>query len=691
MDNLFTDFFPFGAQYHRAPTPLESEWDGDLAEISAKGYTHIQFRPQWRCHERIRGQYDFAELDRLFAVAQKHGLRVIVKPQLETAPDWVFTELDGSRMGFGGQPLPPIAHAAFYVGGWWPCFDHPAVAEAAGRFTEALAKHVKDQGMLWFFNAWNEPRSRPMGQCQCDHSIQSYRDYLKRRFGTIEALNAAFGKAWTSFETIFPPQSHSDYAELYLWRQWAGEAVAAQVGVSADGIRRGSPGKAVMCHVGFTSITQDPACDTSNDLLNATKVDFYGCSLGIELLPKNRIEKLETPVIGAWMRRVDPNFWCQEFYTNYANWCQEADPAFIEQALWMILATGARGLTFWQWRSERFGEETNGWGMREMDGTPTPRSERCDIVADQLQKWGRELAKTTVPQSDVAILFDSANDLLMRIEAMEGPLNGIANIQSNNDYSCKRGVRGAFYNLMTTGHAPDFVTPGDNYNNYKLIVINCLEQISEDTASILEEFAKNGGVLLVEYPFACRDERTWATLQRPSLGLDRLIGCRETHRLALNDGETRTLCYADGQQDTAAFCQARLEPTTGVAIATWEDGSVAAVVNAFGKGKVFTCGGNLSIAVRDALVANRESALPHLYALALEAAGLSAATTPLWTLERTSKENAFRFLFNPTEKPQNAEIPSGFQMRYASAEAKAEGNRLALAPNAVVVFSKSLS
>ena len=119
MDNHFTDFFPFGAQYHRAPTPLESEWDGDLAEIAAKGYTHVQFRPQWRCHERIRGQYDFAELDRLFAVAQKHNLRVIVKPQLETAPDWVFTELGGSRMGFGGQSLPPIAHAAFYVGGWW--------------------------------------------------------------------------------------------------------------------------------------------------------------------------------------------------------------------------------------------------------------------------------------------------------------------------------------------------------------------------------------------------------------------------------------------------------------------------------------------------------------------------------------------------------------------------------------------
>lgn len=690
MDHLFTDFFPFGAQYHRAPTPLECEWDGDLAEIIAKGYTHIQFRPQWRCHERIRGEYDFAELDRLFAVAQKHGVRVIVKPQLETAPDWVFTELDGARVGFGGQPLPPIAHAAFYVGGWWPCFDNPAVAEAAGRFTEALATHVKDQPNLWFFNAWNEPRSRPMGQCQCPHSIRSYRDYLRRRFGTIEALNAAFGKAWTSFETVFPPQSHSDYAELYLWRQWAGEAVAAQVRISAEAIRRGAPGKPVMCHVGFTSITQDPACDTSNDLLNAKQVDFYGCSLGINLLPHNRIERLETPVIGAWMRRVDPNFWCQEFYTNFANWCQEAEPEFVEQALWMILAAGAGGLTFWQWRSERFGEETNGWGMREMDGTPTPRSERCDRVADELKTWGAELAHTAPPTAEAAILFDPANDLLMRIEAMEGPLNGIANIQSRTDYSYKCGIRGAFYSLLNTGNAPDFITPEDGYGNYKLLIVNCLEQISDATARALEAFVENGGVLLVEYPFACRDERTWATLQRPSLGLDRLVGCREIHRLALPDGQTRALRYANGAQDAASFCQVALRPTTGTVLATWEDGAPAAVENAYGQGKVFTCGGNLSIAVRDAVVANREPALPCLYALALQAAGLSAETTPFWTLERTSRENAFRFLFNPTEKPQDVEIPSGFQMRYASAEAKAEGNRLALAPNAAAVLQKSL-
>ena len=78
MENPMTEFFPFGTQYHRAPTPLESEWATDMAEIAARGYTHIQVRPQWRCHERIRGEYDFSELLRLHDEAQRNNLRVIV-------------------------------------------------------------------------------------------------------------------------------------------------------------------------------------------------------------------------------------------------------------------------------------------------------------------------------------------------------------------------------------------------------------------------------------------------------------------------------------------------------------------------------------------------------------------------------------------------------------------------------------
>ena len=98
--NRFTEFFPYGTHYYRAPTPLPEEWEDDLAEIKKQGYTHVQYRVQWRWHERIRGQYTWDDLDRLFDLAEKNDLKVVLQPMMETAPDWVYTELEGNRIGF---------------------------------------------------------------------------------------------------------------------------------------------------------------------------------------------------------------------------------------------------------------------------------------------------------------------------------------------------------------------------------------------------------------------------------------------------------------------------------------------------------------------------------------------------------------------------------------------------------------
>ncbi|MBI4024779.1 MAG: beta-galactosidase [Verrucomicrobia bacterium] len=132
------DFFPYGTQYHRAPTPLPDEWKADLREIARAGYTHVQLRPQWRWHERRCGQCAWDDLDRLFDLAQSNKLRVVLKPMLETAPDWFFDELGGTRIGFNGVPIGPFAYGAYYVGGWWPCFDHPQVVATASTFVRAL-------------------------------------------------------------------------------------------------------------------------------------------------------------------------------------------------------------------------------------------------------------------------------------------------------------------------------------------------------------------------------------------------------------------------------------------------------------------------------------------------------------------------------------------------------------------------
>lgn len=165
-----------------------------------------------------------------------------------------------------------------------------------------------------------------------------------------------------------------------------------------------------------------------------------------------------------------PGYWCQEFYTNYANWHKEPEPDFIEQAIWMAIASGCRGLTFWQYKSERFGEESNGWGMREIDGSPTRRSERCDRIAGVLKELGADFAASRPARSKAAIWFDLRNDLLMRIEEMRSELNHIEEIRASTDYSCKQAAAADHTILRRLGVTADFVVSGDDLSGCRLLV-----------------------------------------------------------------------------------------------------------------------------------------------------------------------------------------------------------------------------
>ncbi len=591
-------FFPYGTQYHRAPTPEPGEWAEDLREIARVGFTHIQLRPQWRWHERVRDQRTWDDLDTLFDLAASHHLRVVLKPMLETAPDWVFTELQGTRIGFHNIPISPIAHGAYYVGGWWPCFDNPRVVAAASDFVRALVARYRQHPALWCYNAWNEPVSRPLGQCQCPYSITSYRDWLQHQFGTIEQLNAALGKAWTSYETLMPPSAASDYAEMFLWRQWAGYAVAQQVRFVEQAIRAVDTDAHIMMHVSGSLVTQDPACEVSDDFQNVEHTDRYGTSFWVPMHPVTPTEHAAPEYQSSWMRRIDPAYWCHEFYPNHGNWCRPPEPRTLQRLIWLAIAGGADGLTFWQYRSERVGSETNGYGLRNIDGTPTERSRVVDGIAATLQQYGHRLRGTRRVPAQVALLYSRESDLLSRIEMMPTGIHDVSRETANARHPYKRAIRAAHALYLHLGHAPDWVVPGDDLGRFALVHVTAAEMINQDMAMWLHNYVHQGGTLVIEYPFACRDERTWVSPERPCHQLHTLTGCREGERLVAHNEDVAT--FASNLQLRAGEWCTELIAHGGQVIARWQDGAVAGVRYSYGEGTVITLGLNAALAYQDA-------------------------------------------------------------------------------------------
>lgn len=675
-------FFPYGVQYHRAPTPLPEEWDGDLQEIARAGYTHVQFRPQWRWHERVRGKATWGDLDRLFELAAKHKLRVVLKPMLETAPDWVFDELEGTRIGFRGVPISPTSHGAYYVGGWWPCFDNPAVVKAAARFIREMTKRYHRHPALWFYDAWNEPVSRPLGACHCCHSQESYRKWLGNRFGTIETLNNTLGKAWTSLDSVRAPEGAGDHVEMFLWRQWAGFAVAEQVRFVSEAIRAEDKKAFVMVHTGGSLVAQDVAWAASDDFQNAAHTDRYGTSLWIPLHPKTPTDHAAAEYQSSWLRRVDPLYWCHEFYPNNAGWCQPPEPRTLNRLVWSAIAGGLAGFTFWQWKSERFGNETNGYGLRNIDGTPTPRSEVADGIAAVLKKHGSRLVGTRRVPSRVAMLYSHESDMICRIQVIPNNFKNLNSEPERKDYPYKRAIRAAHALYQHAGEAPDWVISGDDLAGISVLHVTGMEIVDAKTADWLRAFVRGGGTLVVEFPFACRDERTWVTPARPAHGLEDLLGCREADRVVASSADIAT--FTGVGSIAARDWRIALKTTKGKVIANWQDGSVAAVEHSYGKGRVFAFGTNLSLAYGDTW---REPVTQQVGRLLL-AAGVQPAS---WHKERV---NVFRrrgpqgeiwFVMNYGDMAATVPLPLKPLAVWETSAVTLDGQNLRLEPGATWV------
>ncbi len=677
---LKTEFFPYGTQYYRAPTPLPEEWDTDLRELARLGYTHIQYRPQWRSHERIYDSFTWDDLDRLFELAQRHRLRVVLKPLLECAPDWVFTELEGSRVGFSGVRIPPIAHGAFYVGGWLPCFDNPQVAERAAEFTFQCASRYRNHPALWFYDAWNEPRSRPAGQCHCHHSAESYQQWLKNRFGSVEELNRQFGKAWSTFDTVMPPESAADYAEMFLWRQWAAWAVSEHVRNVADAIRRAAPGAVVLNHIGCASVVADSVCDSSDDLLNASTTDFYGTSFPVPLRPATVTESHEGDLIGDWLRRVDPGFWIHEFYPSHGNWSRPCRGDMLRFLVWQGISTGTSGFTYWQYRSERVGNETNGYGLREINGSSTERSAAADRIAGILKEHGAILAGTRRAPSPLALLYDKSSDLISRIQCF----NQAQMLDESNDTALdfyKPSLRAAHVLYDRLPEGIDFVTADDDLRSRRCLVVTATEIVSAAFAARLREFVHNGGTLIVEYPFAVRDDNTWVAIDRPQPEMAELCGFREKIRWEIAGETARIDGEALGNQRWYCIGEVAAD---AVVFGRWSTGEAAAIRREAGKGSVITLLASPSLAY-----ANGETVAPvQITGKLLESCfGPRLLPFGLSVRERRSDRHKVRFLFHTgTEAPIEWERPSGTVWDAVGYEELPSG-KIRLAPHGFAIIA----
>ena len=581
---MFFDEIIHGTQYYRSPTPLPEEWEGDISHLADFNLDAMQIRINWRWNERAEGVYDFSDVDRLMELAEKYDRKVIIKFLLECAPQYVFDKYEGTRIGPRGEQLRGGSHGAFY-GGWRPCFTNPQVQAAAKRFVEKVAERYKDSKNLILWNAWNEIRNRPMEDCFCKHCRAGFGKYLKKKFGTVEKLNAFYGAAEESFDNIALPATPHGFWDTFEFKKYKGaDDLYDWLRFVYDGIRKYDKVRPIMSHVGFTSAFQLSINDVCDDYTVSKAVDFWGTSVPCDTDMDTHEKRLDFMMLHDFLRSVDKNYFIHEIYPGLGTFRKYDTPFDMDFKTYTSLSTGTKGIVYWQYRAERVGHEQDCSGLTHMDGSPREVAYAVGDFGADIKKNMRYLAGAEVKDAEVAIVFDFNSMLMSEIEDVCG-----------TDFSFDwgdprfyyRNAHAGMYRLLRNCDYPvDYVgvTRPEEFEKYKVLYFPYYTMLDPEVVPYLEKFVANGGTVIADEGFGMRQMNTW--MQPYDIDCKPLFTSRMRHRRLVAED------FAEIDGELVSICPYRTHyrHEGGEAVAKWRDGSSAVHRFEYGKGRVYLFG-----------------------------------------------------------------------------------------------------
>ncbi|MBO6158136.1 MAG: beta-galactosidase [Firmicutes bacterium] len=163
----------------------------------------------WSMLEPEEDVYDFSWLDEVMDLLAENGMKANLATPSGARPVWMAKkhpevlriERNGVRNEFGGR------HNA--------CLSSPYFREKVTKINTLLAERYKDHPALGMWHISNEYGGSGDSACYCPYCKERFRDFLKARYGTIDALNDAW---WTTFwshrfddfSQIEPPTERGD-------------------------------------------------------------------------------------------------------------------------------------------------------------------------------------------------------------------------------------------------------------------------------------------------------------------------------------------------------------------------------------------------------------------------------------------------------------------------------------------------
>ncbi len=587
------------------PAAHRAEWLADLRQIKALGFNSVRTWVDWATAEPREGEYHLENLEQLADLAREVGLRLLVQVYVDSAPDWVGRKYpDAHFVSISGEVMPSQAAPGY-------CFDHPGVHAAVLRLFTTIAERMKTKPAFLGFDLWSEPHvinwaeatyMRSAEFCFCPYTVARYRRWLRRKYGTLDALNRAWYRHFRSWNEVEPNRlstilSYTDYID---WRAFITGKIAEDLRARYDAVKRVLPDAVATSHAAAPDLFTTPGDGYGNpdDWQAAGEVDFWGTSF----YPKHSF-----PVgrDAAWRGALldftrsstigkSNGFWIGELQGGFGTVALRVGAtvtaADLRMWMWSALARGAKSISVYAWYPMSSGYESGGFGLIDLDGTITGRARAAGAVARVVGANSALFLNARPPAADVAIVYDPLSYMVGGRQA-----SSASSAQSETASIERSSMLGYYRAFFPTNVPVDFIHINElNKRLYKLIIIPYPLMIPRGAAAAIREYVRNGGSVVSEARLAWNDERGKANEIIPGFGLNEMCGCREAAVQQTPTGKAEVR-LPDGAHFDGRLYEETLSVAAGASpaarvIAHFADGGPAIVTRDYGKGRIMIIG-----------------------------------------------------------------------------------------------------
>ncbi|MED9916055.1 MAG: beta-galactosidase [Bifidobacterium adolescentis] len=492
----------FGGDYNPDQWSEET-WDDDVCLMKKAGVNTVALAIfSWDRIQPQENRWDFGWLDRIIDKLGKAGIATDLASATATAPLWLYeSHPEVLPRDKYGHPVNAGSRQS-----WSP--TSPVFKEYALTLCRKLAERY---GTNPYVTAWHMGNEYGWNNREdySDNALEAFRAWCRRKYGTIDALNQAWGTTFwgqemNGFDEVLIPRfmgadSMVNPGQKLDFERFGNDMLLDFYKAERDAIAEICPDKP------FTTnfmVSTDQCCMDYADWAN--EVNFVSNDHYFHEGGEMHLDELACSDALMDSFALGKPWYVMEHSTSAVQWkplnMRKRKGETVRDSLAHV-AMGADAINFFQWRASAFGAESFHSAMVPHAGEDTKLFRQVCELGETLRTLADAgVQGSELERSDTAILFSAESEWATRSETLPS-------MKLNHWHD----VRDWYRAFLDAGTRADIMPLKYDWSDYKTVVLPTVLMLSAVDTRRLADFAAAGGRVVVGYATGLIDENfhTW--------------------------------------------------------------------------------------------------------------------------------------------------------------------------------------